>query len=108
MAKLKQHLLKFLKSRTIFNGYIFKNRFLLLSLFFLIVITFIFNNSIQYFKDINIHDYNLLNMLLIFVMIYLTFIKFNILVRVVSIFKSIIFFYKSNKLNKIKDLKIIA
>jgi hypothetical protein len=106
--QLKQQLLNFYKSRSIFNGYMVKNKYMILSFFILILITFIFNKNIKYFKDLDIYEFNILTVILSLVIFYLIYIKFNIMVRIISLFKSIPYFYKNIKLNKIKDIKIIA
>lgn len=108
MNLLKQQLINFHKSRSILNGLIFNNKYILLSLLFLILITFIFNLNIKYFKEIDIYNNNISTCLLAFVILYLTFIKFNMMIRIFNLFKSVKFIYNSVKQNKIKDIKIIA
>jgi hypothetical protein len=108
MIQLKQQLINFLKSRSIFNGLIFNNKYLLLSLIFLILMTFIFNLNIKYLKEIELGDSIILSFLVYFVLLYLTFIKFNVMIRIFNLLKSVRFIYTSIKLNEIKDIKIIA
>jgi hypothetical protein len=106
--QLKQQLLNFYKSRSIFNSYIIKNKFMLITFFLLILITFIFNKNINYFKDLDIYEINTLTIILSFVTFYLIYIKFNIMVRMISLVKSIPYFFKNIKLKKITDIKIIC
>src|ERR1700679_1829216 len=103
--QLKQQLLNFYKSRSIFNSYIIKNKFMLITFFLLILITFIFNKNINYFKDLDIYEINTLTIILSFVTFYLIYIKFNIMVRMISLVKSIPYFFKNIKLKKITDIK---
>jgi hypothetical protein len=108
MNQLKQQLINFHKSRSILNGIIFKQKYIIISLLFLILITFIFNINIKYFKEIDIYDSNIWSILFSFVILYLTFIKFNVMIRIFNLFKSVKFIYNSIKQDKFKDIKIIA
>ena len=106
--QLKQQLLNFYKSRSILNSYIIKNKFMLITLVLLILITFIFNKNLNYFKDLDIYEINTLTIILFFVTFYIIYIKFNIMVRMIYLVKSIPYFVKNIKLNKITDIKIIC
>jgi hypothetical protein len=108
MNQLKQQLINFQKSRSILNGIIFKQKYILISLFFFILMTFIFNLNIKYFKEVVIDDSIILSILVYFVLLYLTFINFNVMIRIFNLLKSVTFIYTSIKLNDIKDIKIIA
>lgn len=74
---------------------------------FLILITVIFNKNINQFKDLKF--YNIIYISFIFngVLLYITYVKFNIMVRCLSFIKRINFFYNQIKLNKIKFIKSI-
>nr|YP_009739383.1 hypothetical protein [Tricholoma terreum]QIC20227.1 hypothetical protein [Tricholoma terreum] len=107
-SKLNQQLIIFYKSRCIFNGFNLKNKYILLTIFILIIITIFFNKNIGYFKDINICDFNIFTIIVYFVLLYFTYIKFNIMIRIISLIKSIHFFYVTMKQENIKDIKLIA
>jgi hypothetical protein len=107
MIKLKQQLTLFYKSRSIFNSYMIKSKHILLYLIILRLITFIFNKNIVQFKDWNIYNINYISFIFNGVLLYITYVKFNIMVRVISFIKSIKYFYNQIKLNRIKNLKMI-
>jgi hypothetical protein len=108
MIKLKQQLTLFYRSRSIFNSYMIKSKHILLYLIILMLITFIFNKNIVQFKDLNIYNINYISFIFNGVLLYITYVKFNILVRVISFIKSIKYFYNQIKLNRIKNIKSIA
>lgn len=105
---LKQQLYIFYKSRTIFSGFIIKNKYVILYLVFLTLITFIFNKNVNSFKGLNFYEINHLTIILYFVILYSIYIKFSIILRIFSLIKSFKFFYVNLSLNLIKDIKIIA
>lgn len=107
MIKLKQQLTLLYFSRSIFNSYMIKSKHILLYLIILMLATFIFNKNIVIFKDLNIYNIYHISAIFNIVLIYITYIKFNILVRGVSFIKSIKYFYNQIKLNRIKNLKMI-
>lgn len=71
------------------------------------LITFLFNKNVGLFLNLNLYEFNLLTIILYIVIVYYTYIKFSILVRVLSLFNSIKFFYLNIK-NKQKNIKSIA
>lgn len=107
MIKLKQQLTLFYRSRSIFNSYMIKSKHILLYLIILMLATFIFNKNIAIFKDLNIYNVYHISAIFNLVLIYITYVKFNILVRGVSFIKSIKYFYNQIKLNRIKNIKTI-
>jgi hypothetical protein len=107
MIKLKQQLTLFYYSRSIFNSYMIKSKYIFLYLINLMLITFIFNKNIIQFKDLNFYNVYHISAIFNVVLIYITYVKFNILVRGVSFIKSIKYFYNQIKLNRIKNLKMI-
>ena len=82
-------------------------KYIIIYLMFLILITVIFNKNINQFKDLKF--YNIIYISFIFngVLLYITYVKFNIMVRCLSFIKRINFFYNQIKLNKIKFIKSI-
>lgn len=107
MILLKQQLIYFYKSRLIFNTYIIKNNYILILLLILILITFLFNKNIIYFKDLNIYNINYISFIFNCVLLYITYVKFNIMVRCLTFLKSIKYFYNLIKLNRIKNINSI-
>src|ERR1700724_1954684 len=69
---LKKHLITFYKSITIFKFLLFKNRYMIFPLITLALVTFIFNNNLDYFNDFTIGNLNNIN--LFFVSISILFI----------------------------------
>jgi hypothetical protein len=108
MTQFNQQLLNFYKSRTIFNSFMIKNKYILIYLIILMLITLIFNRNIDSFKDLNIYNSHYISIMFNFVLVYITYIKFNILVRCLSFLKSIIYFYNQIILSRIKNIKSIA
>jgi hypothetical protein len=107
--KIKKHLLCLLRSRSLFAGIIFQNRYFLIPIFICLAGSIIFNSTLEYFIDISIYQFNLLSFILSLVIIYLIYIKFILFSRIFILFKSILFFYKEiNKLTQIKDIKLIT
>src|ERR1700733_500420 len=105
---LKEQLFIFYKSRAIFSGFIFKNKYVILFLLLLALISFLFNKNLYYFKDLNFYHLNSLIIIIYVVIVYLIYIKFTLMVRLFSLYKSIEFFYTQIKLKRIKDIKFIA
>nr|YP_009739415.1 hypothetical protein [Tricholoma flavovirens]QIC20259.1 hypothetical protein [Tricholoma flavovirens] len=105
---LSKQLNHFYKSRSIFNGYIIKNKYLILSLLILTLITFIFNKNIYYFKGLNFYEVNSFTIILYIVLFYSIYIKFSIMIRIISLFRSINYFYYNIRFNIIKNIKTIA
>jgi len=105
---VKQQLKLFYKSRTLLSGFLIKNKYLILILLIFTLISLIFHKNIVYFKDINIYDNYSVLILISVVLIYFTYIKFNLVIRIIYLVKSIPFFYKMIKQKKIKDIKVIA
>jgi len=108
MKQLKKQLTFFYKSRLIFNTIIINNKYILILLLILMLITFIFNKNINSFKGLNIYEVNSLTIILYFVLFYLIYIKLNIMMRIISLFRSIKYFYYNIRLKIVKDIKIIA
>ena len=105
---VKQQLKLFYKSRTLLSGFLIKNKFLILILLIFTLISLIFHKNIVYFKDINIYDNYSVLIIISVVLIYFTYIKFNLMIRIIYLVKSIPFFYKMIKQKKITDIKVIA
>jgi hypothetical protein len=95
MITLKRQLQYFYTSRTIFGGLIIKNKYLLLSLLVLIFINFVFNHNTIYFQDINLYQLTFLTSIFYCVLLYLVYLKCNLVVRVIALLKSIPFFYSN-------------
>jgi hypothetical protein len=86
------------RALSLINTFSIKNKYLLFSCLIMALITFIFNKNISsfivYFKDFNVYTSNI-NFKLIFIYViitYLSYIKFNFIIKILSIFKSIPFF----------------
>jgi len=107
MIQLKQQLINFYNSRNIFNSFMIKIKYILIYLLVLMLFTVIFNKNILQFKDLNIYNINYISFIFIGVLIYITYVKFNIMVRCLSFLKSINYFYNQIKLNRIKNIKSI-
>jgi hypothetical protein len=107
MIKLKQQITLFYNSRSIFNSFMIKNKYILIYLIFLMLITVIFNKNIIQFKDLNIYNINYISFIFNVVLLYITYVKFNIMVRCLSFINSIKYFYNQIKINKIKNIKSI-
>jgi hypothetical protein len=105
---VKQQLKLFYKSRTLLSGFLLKNIYLILILLIFTLISLIFHKNIVYFKDINIYDNYSVLIIISVVLIYFTYIKFNLMIRIIYLVKSIPFFYKQIKQKKITDIKVIA
>jgi hypothetical protein len=101
----KKQLMTFYKSATIFKFLLVKNKYFFISLIALGFLTFLFNKNLNYFNELNI---NVIYIIIFFISIYLIYVKFNILIRIVSLIKGIKFFYKEIKLNSIEDIKYIC
>src|ERR1700733_14547364 len=89
---LKEQLFIFYKSRAIFSGFIFKNKYVILFLLLLALISFLFNKNLYYFKDLNFYHLNSLIIIIYVVIVYLIYIKFTLMVRLFSLYKDIKFF----------------
>ena len=98
----------FYKSRSLLSGFLITNKYLILILLLFTLISLIFHKYIVYFKDINIYENYSVLILIYLVLIYFTYIKFNLMIRTIYLVKSISFFYNSIKQKKIKDIKGIA
>src|ERR1700679_3418921 len=97
MIKLKQQITLFYNSRSIFNSFMIKNKYILIYLIFLMLITVIFNKNIIQFKDLNIYNINYISFIFNVVLLYITYVKFNIMVRCLSFINSIKYFYNQIK-----------
>lgn len=96
------------KSRSIFSGYIIKNKYLILSLIILTLITFIFNKKFESFQGLNFYKVSSLTIILYVVLFYSIYLKFSIMIRIISLFRSIKYFYYNIRFKKIKNIKSIA
>jgi|ERR1700724_22853 len=111
---LKKHLITFYKSITIFKFLLFKNRYMIFPLITLALVTFIFNNNLDYFNDFtignlnNINLFNIKSIIFLFITIYLAYIKLNFLIRTIALIKGFSFFYREIKTNLIKDIKFMC
>lgn len=110
---INKHLLIIYKSTNVFKILLFKNKYFFYSVIILGLITFLFNKNLNYFNHftidhlVNINLFSIKSIIFFLVTFYLIYIKFNILIRIISLIKGISFFYKEIKLNLIKDIKII-
>jgi len=102
---INKQLLTFYKSRTVFKILFLNNKYITLSLIILALITFLFNKNLNSFNDLTISIKSITFFLITF---YLIYIKFNILLRILSLIKGISFFYSEIKLNIIEDIKTIC
>nr|YP_009739453.1 hypothetical protein [Tricholoma saponaceum]QIC20297.1 hypothetical protein [Tricholoma saponaceum] len=105
---IKKHLLCLLRSRSLFAGILYQNRYFLIPIFICMVGSLIFNSTLEYFIDISLYELNLLSFILYLVIIYLVYIKFILFSRIFILFKSIKFFNRElNKLIQTKDIKLL-
>jgi hypothetical protein len=102
---VNKQLINFYKSTTIFKFLLFKNKYIIVSLILLGFITFLFNKYLNYFKDLTIIIKSITFFL---ISLYLIYIKFNILLRIIFLIKGIKFFSKEIKLNLIEEIKTIC
>lgn len=94
------------KSQNLFNLIIFKNKYIIISLLFMALITFLFNKNLDYFKDLNLNLLSIKSFLIYIIIFYLSYIKFNLIIKFLSVLKSIPFFYKeiNKKTNNIETI----
>jgi len=108
---INKHLLIIYKSTSL-NILLFKNKYMILSLLLLALITFLFNKNLDYFTDLTIENLfdptNIKSITFFLVTFYLCYIKFNILIRTIAQIKGISFFYKEIKLKLNKEIKFIC
>lgn len=98
----------FYKSTTIFKYLsegLLKNKYFFPSIVVLALITFLFNKNLDSFNNLNV---NVQSIVFSLISLYLIYIKFNLLTRIISLVKGVTFFYKEIKLNLIQDIKIIT
>ena len=113
LLNINKQLINFYKSSTLFKFLLFKNKYMILSLIVLGLITFLFNKNLNYFNDFtsnltNSNLFSIKSITLFLISFYLIYIKFYIFFRIISLIKGIKFFYKEIKLNLIEDIKIIC
>ena len=107
---LNKHLKNIYKATTLFRNLLVPNKYLLISFILLGIISFYFNKNLDYFNDLtienisNINSINIKSVILLCIAIYLCYIKLNLLIRGISLIKSIPFFYREIKINLIKNI----
>nr|YP_009739452.1 hypothetical protein [Tricholoma saponaceum]QIC20296.1 hypothetical protein [Tricholoma saponaceum] len=94
----------FYSTRTIFNGFVTKNKYFLL---LLVLINFLFNHNISIFQNVNPYQLTFLTSIFYCVMLYLIYLKFNLVVRVIAPLKNIPFFYNQNQFRHY-NMRVIA
>nr|YP_009504994.1 hypothetical protein [Lyophyllum shimeji]AWW14113.1 hypothetical protein [Lyophyllum shimeji] len=111
--KISQILKLYYQALSLVNIFTFKNKYFIALYILLAFISFIFNNNIEgatnFFKDLDLNNYSFSNFklyIILLIMLYLSTCKFNLIIKILSILRSIPFFYKEQQVYR-KDLKFI-